>query len=146
MLFQLSYHHIARNAIRQAKRTMEPPEVVEVGDERRLAFDINLRHTWVAPLFVKLVWSVSGFEAKGRIKNQRVLAIAPKKTSSSWIALIWWVSMVEEEESSFDLPLVLAKNQWFPAIVPKKTPSILCMVVSSFSPKWLSNLDYIRGS
>ena len=24
--------------------TMEPPEVVEVGDERRLAFNINLRH------------------------------------------------------------------------------------------------------
>ena len=58
---------------------MEPPEVVEVGDERRLAFDINLRHTWVAPLFVKLVWSASGFEAKGRITNRRVMAIVTKK-------------------------------------------------------------------
>ena len=101
---------------------MEPPEVVEVGDERRLAFDINLRHTWVAPLFVKLVWSVSGFEAKGRIKNQRVLAIVPKKTPSSWIALVGWVSMVDEEESSFDLPLVLAKNSMISGHCTKKDP------------------------
>ena len=86
---------------------------------KTLTFKNNLRHIWVAPLFVRLVWSVSSFDAKGRIKNQRVLAIVPKKTPSSWIALVWWVSMIEEEESSFNLPLVLTKNPWFPA---KKDP------------------------
>ena len=35
----------------------------------------------------------------------------PRKTPSGWIALVGWVSIVAEEESSFDLPLVLAKNQ-----------------------------------